>query len=440
MTVPGQRFEIDLSDVEEEDGFQPKPGGFRPVIGSSMTSLVRDITERLPSLSTSTTLPQPPKAAEKKSEGGFPAHKKRTRPSAFKAQNQKSKVDHQVEGRKRDVGSDVSGKKGDGGHELDRRQIDQENKDRLAKMSEEEIEHERRELLEGLSPSLVKRFLQGASLDSREERDVDKEQASAGDIAVTIPSVKPTSSSKKSAIRSQISSADRSSDEASSERSQKPSASTQKTSSSILPPAPKIHFPAPPSTTTNPAPLLDPSSPDFLDQLHSKYFPSLPTDPTKLAWMTPAPTDDDADSPYSPNLPSVPPSAIRFDFRGLLLPPRTARAIPTSKGLHHHGDAPEAAGYTIPELARLARSAFPAQRCMAFQTLGRILYRLGKNMYGDEGTDLVVGLWRCVEDGVVLDTLTDEAGREGGHLTSKTLATEALWLWQRGGGKRWKAV
>lgn len=440
MTLPGQRFQIDLSDVEEEDGFRPRTR-LGPAAGPSTVGLVRDITERLPSSSASTTLPPPPKASDKKSEGGFPVHKKRTRLSAFKTQGQRSKID-QVEDQKGDGDSHVSGGRGTGIDELDRRRIDQENKDRLAKMSDEEIERERQELLEGLGPSLVQRFLQRSSLDAREQGDANKVQASADDIAETISSVKLQPSTKTSAFKSQFSSADESSDPAPSATSHQTSETTGSTpsspqSTSILPPTPKIHFPAPPSTN-HPAPLLDPSSPDFLTQLHSKYFPSLPTDPSKLAWMTSTPTDD-PESPYSPNLPSLPPSAIRFDFRGVLLPPRTARAIPISKGLHHHGDAPEAAGYTIPELARLARSAFPAQRCMAFQTLGRILYRLGKGSYGDEGSELVTGLWRCVEEGRVLDTLTEEAGREGGHLTSKTLATEALWLWQRGGGKRWKA-
>lgn len=179
-------------------------------------------------------------------------------------------------------------------------------------------------------------------------------------------------------------------------------------------------------------------------------------------------------------------------------------------GLHHHADAPEAAGYTIPELARLARSSFPAQRCIAFQTLGRILYRLGAGHYGPDGTDLVDGLWRCVDQGRVLEMLqraavagdvvhkhdddvgydsavegegglncneretardgdgtnaasqtakyqdgeddgnTTGSSKSGGghphphphhpqHRSATALAIEALWNWQRGGGKRWKA-
>jgi RNA polymerase II-associated protein 1 len=201
---------------------------------------------------------------------------------------------------------------------------------------------------------------------------------------------------------------------------------------------PSVHFPSAPA-----APELDPSDPDFLESLHAKYFPSLPADPSKLAWMAPIPTHGsvaDQDSPYYPNHESLPASALRFDFRGGLLPPRIARAIPATKGLHHHGEAPEAAGYTVPELARLARSAFPAQRCVAFQTLGRLLYRLGRGEWGGQDGEISKGLWRCVEEGKVIETLEAAAAAEGGHQGSRTYAVEAVWLWQKGGGQRWKAA
>jgi hypothetical protein len=198
-----------------------------------------------------------------------------------------------------------------------------------------------------------------------------------------------------------------------------------------------IHFPAAPA-----APDLDPSDPSFLENLHTKYFPNLPADPTKLAWMAPIPTHGsvaDQESPYYPAHEAIPASALRFDFRGGILPPRISRAMPSTKGLHHHGEAPEAAGYTVPELARLARSAFPAQRCIAFQTLGRLLYRLGRGEWGDEDSEITKGLWRCVEEGKVIQTLQEAASAEGGHQGSKIYAVEAVWLWQKGGGKVWKA-
>lgn len=109
---------------------------------------------------------------------------------------------------------------------------------------------------------------------------------------------------------------------------------------------------------------------------------------------------------------------------------------------------------------------------MAFQTLGRILYRLGIGSYSKPNqeledpnasnggtqedaraqkenerrinTPLEQSLWRCIHEGRVLESL-QEAGSGGkngegsSHLGVKNYALEALWLWQKGGGERWKA-
>ncbi|OIW26605.1 hypothetical protein CONLIGDRAFT_634857 [Coniochaeta ligniaria NRRL 30616] len=202
------------------------------------------------------------------------------------------------------------------------------------------------------------------------------------------------------------------------------------------------HFPPAPS-----APDLDPSDPDFLANLHAKYFPNLPADPAKLAWMAPIPTANspaDLDSPYHPGQSSLPVSALRFDFKGRLVPPSLARQIPSSAGLHHHAEAPEAAGYTVPELARLARSAVPAQRCVAYQTLGRLLFRLGKGEWGvgeggrdGEEDDLAFSIWRLVKGGYVIESLEEAAGVEegAGHRGARAYAIEALWLFEKGGWK-----
>jgi len=205
-----------------------------------------------------------------------------------------------------------------------------------------------------------------------------------------------------------------------------------------------LHFPTPPT-----APELDPNSSSFLEDLHEQYFPNLAHDPSKLAWMTAATEEENAS--YNPANSGLDPSAVRFSFKGALIPPSMANSLSTDLGLHHHGDAPSAAGYSIPELALLARSSFPAQRCIAFQTLGRILYRLGTGEFGREsdvdllGPDgekakLARGLWAAVKENRVLDTLTEEAKKEKGHRTSIALAQEAVWNWQRGGGRELPAV
>jgi hypothetical protein len=177
----------------------------------------------------------------------------------------------------------------------------------------------------------------------------------------------------------------------------------------------------------------------------------------------------DTKSPYHPSQTALNASELRFDFAGALLAPSVARSIPSDRGLHHHADAPEAAGYTIPELAVTARSKVAAQRCMAYQTLGRILYRLGQGEFGverarqntngparvarnpeveddeeeeyeDVGSAMAGGLWQCIEEGRVIETLTEEANKDRGHLTARTFAQEALWNWRRGGGRKRHAV
>jgi hypothetical protein len=140
----------------------------------------------------------------------------------------------------------------------------------------------------------------------------------------------------------------------------------------------------------------------------------------------------------------------------------------------------------------LSRSKFAAQRCVAFQTLGRVLWRLGRGEFGnasasaaansaeegsviaeeedeDETSELpastttndelrnarlndpafaalALGLWREIDRLSVISILSAEStGGEGSvdggrHLSAKAYATEALWLWRRSGGRRWKAA
>ncbi|KAK2799860.1 hypothetical protein FQN51_006461 [Onygenales sp. PD_10] len=167
----------------------------------------------------------------------------------------------------------------------------------------------------------------------------------------------------------------------------------------------------------------------------------------------PTPTKPTKSAPHAS--PSAPPSALRFSLTAHLLSPRTALSLPTTAGLHHHGNDPEAAGYTIPELAMLSRSTLPAQRCLAWQVLGRLLYRLGRGEWGERGSGLVEGLWEVVEgEGVVGGMLREvgegavsgseggdgggnervRAGRIGKHASARAWAMEALWLWRMGGG------
>lgn len=448
MDLRGQRFEIDLSDDDE----QPNSGSSIPssALPSISSPFVGDIMER--------EIGAPPSAPKMKSTPtGFPEHKKRTKISTFKQQRSGSAkpvvADTPNAFALRPTPTNPSSlTQNASSRDHERRQIDEENRQRLAAMSVEEIEEERNELMAGLNPALLEMLLKRSNLDEgRGDTGIDPPEApikkedktteaagtsqeeTAQEASENVPA--PKSAGKRIDPAKSVRFEDDDS-EPTAPIGLHPASSTQ---SDLLPEDihPSMHFPTGPSV-----PDLDPSDPSFLENLHAKYFPNLPSDPSKLAWMAPIPTHGsiaDQESPYYPSSQGLSASALRFDFRGGLLPPRIARAVPVTKGLHHHGEAPEAAGYTVPELARLARSAFPAQRCMAFQTLGRLLYRLGRGEWGGPDSEITKGLWQCVEGGKVMDTLEEAAGASGGHQGSKTYAVEAIWLWQKGGGKVMKA-
>uniref|UniRef100_A0AAX7U7P1 RNA polymerase II associated protein 1 n=1 Tax=Astatotilapia calliptera TaxID=8154 RepID=A0AAX7U7P1_ASTCA len=61
----------------------------------------------------------------------------------------------------------------------------------------------------------------------------------------------------------------------------------------------------------------------------------------------------------------------RFDFAGTLIPP--TEDLPTHLGLHHHGEEPERAGYSLQELFLLSRSQVIQQRTLSLSTLANIL-------------------------------------------------------------------
>ncbi|KAF2096485.1 hypothetical protein NA57DRAFT_78089 [Rhizodiscina lignyota] len=434
----GERFELDL-------GGNDAPAQIPDALASF--SLVGDVLERAPSQ------PVPPSAPiAKSSTSGFPAHRKRTRPSTFKQRRGQVSEDSSVASSASKAVGGIQNGQSDvhvprSFEEADRMRIDEENRQKIASMSPEEIEKERQELFSGLNPGLIEKLLKRSTIDSE-----PPQQFNAADVQEKKPS-KPSKGSKRVAfaepaheqaaedtqkIDEKTNTAHVNDDEevttqtSSLDTTVIDNNDTQQTSDSI-------HFPRPPEP-----PDLDPSDPSFLEALHSKYFPNLAHDPSKLSWMKDASLDD-TNSPYHPSQASLPASALRFNFSGALLPPNLSRQISTSAGLHHHGDAPEAAGYTIPELAHLARSTYAPQRCMAYQTLGRILYRLGTGGFGNEHdeneeiSNLPKGLWDCIEETKVLDVMSNEANREKGHLTARTYAQEAVWNWQRGGGRKRKA-
>uniref|UniRef100_A0AAY4C649 RNA polymerase II associated protein 1 n=1 Tax=Denticeps clupeoides TaxID=299321 RepID=A0AAY4C649_9TELE len=61
----------------------------------------------------------------------------------------------------------------------------------------------------------------------------------------------------------------------------------------------------------------------------------------------------------------------RFGFDGTLIPP--SEDLPTHLGLHHHGEDPELAGYSLQELFLLSRSQVTQQRVLALSILANII-------------------------------------------------------------------
>ncbi|KAG5969618.1 hypothetical protein E4U58_001282 [Claviceps cyperi] len=414
------------------------------------TLLMGDIVERESHENRPVEFPVAPPSST-----GFPQHRRRWKGSAFKQQragsapsNAKAHSASHNGASSQKNGQDITLE------EVERSRINEENKRKLASMSPEEIAQAQDDIINGLNPTLIQRLLQRANIDESSSSSSPFYTPTSNDAAP-----EPVGQQKSSPPQINTSN----SEPAPGTESETPSARPDPSSDSeygppkplkkiarnydedeappqippdlfpIAHPPKSTHFPAPPNL-----PDLDPSDPNFLATLHEKYFPNLPADPSKLAWMAPIPTQDsvaDKDSSYYPH-PEIAISALRFDFRGRFLSPRVSRSIPSTKGLHHHGEAPEAAGYTIAELSRLARSAVPAQRCIAYQTLGRILYRLGRGEWGKTEDDAIAtGIWVAIKKGKVLESLMEAAAGEGGHRGSRAYATEALWLFERGGWK-----
>lgn len=440
------------------------------------TLLINDIKEK------ETKTPQAPVFPEiKSSTSGFPEHKKRTKISAFKQRRQGipqpetkpssvfTTASNAPLSDKSNVvsrsGGPSTGLVGQENMSEEKRSIDRENNDRLASMSAREIEDARQQLFNGLDPKILEMLLRRPTLDEKQgpspfnEPSTSQKTQPPPEIRIEDTSKKIAPDEAKSEAKAEAKASENTTASSTIDQEVQPtldSISKEKSPSSIddaappVPPtehviandAPSTHFPAPPVPQD-----VDPSDPNFLSLLHEKYFPNLPADPAKLAWMAPVPSPNspaDYDSPYHPSQSSIPISQLRFDFRGKLLPPRISRAIPVNKGLHHHGEAPEAAGYTITELARFCRSAVPGQRCIAYQTLGRIMFRLGQGEFGRD--DMAKGIWASMAEGKAMESLYEEAGmdpdagsnQEGngrgrGHRSAYAYAVEAIWLYEKGG-------
>ncbi|KAI1619906.1 RPAP1-like protein [Exophiala viscosa] len=401
MAIPGQRFELDL----DAPGFT-----FNPIDDATSPDLdvpfaVREVREH-----DAEAIPAAP--SQKSSKSGFPEHKSRRNISAFKQRQQarpspaRPSVPTEVEPSDRAIANHVGKKYGVDLESQQKAEISEENTRRIAEMSVEDIEEARAELMRNLNPFFVERLLKRANIEEDQQQwpednpDEDTREQNSGTIL--------------------------------------DSATLEDTPVPTLPahgePAgPSMHFPVPPRSKDEYVPL-DPNDPAFFSELKSHYFPDTPHDPSSMTWLQDPTEEEKQDSLYNPEKESYLTSALRFGFNGRLIPPKESLEIDVKEGLHHHGEAPSSAGYTIPELAMLSRSTLPNQRCIAYQILGRVLYRLGRGDFGPRGSELHEALWSVIEKEKPVEVMMAEANRQGGHVSAKAHATEALWLWRKGGG------
>lgn len=416
MAIPGQRFELDL----EADDF-----AINPIDESSLTEpfRIKDVQEH-----DSSDVPAPPKPKA----SGFPEHKQR-KVSRFRQKQEQTRQHGARDVTQRGpsdaaIAHNLSQRNATNDESSQKAEISRENDQRIASMSAEDIGDARAEIMGMLSPALIEQLLKRSRIDDPPTEPADPT------VAGTETQLQDTPPSKAH-VEKKVAFSEEEDDESMS-RSQSQALQPLSESPNTAPTTENssgVHFPAPPRSASDYR-ELDPNSPTFLSDLKATYFPELAhkPSPTALEWLQPSSGQDREASSYSPALESYPASSIRFDFRGRLIPPNKSLELPANLGLHHHGEAPDSAGYTIPELTLLARSTLPNQRCIAYQSLGRLLYRLGKEEFGRRGSEMYEALWALIEKERVLELVMAEAGKDSGHASARAYATEALWLWRKG--------
>ncbi|KAI6039642.1 hypothetical protein EDC04DRAFT_1656754 [Pisolithus marmoratus] len=151
------------------------------------------------------------------------------------------------------------------------------------------------------------------------------------------------------------------------------------------------------SVTTADGRKLEEGTPEYIRR---HYFPDAPDNDPNLEWMQPSTSSAS--------------SELRFDLNGIPIPPSLAETLPSHLGLHHHAEGSHA-GYTLEDLFHLSRSTVPAQRASMLGVLAKIAHRLGVQ----------------VKDGDFPDKIAELLGTEG-QLRKRTLATGLSAINERG--------
>ncbi|KAF9160946.1 RNA polymerase II associated protein 1 [Actinomortierella ambigua] len=240
-------------------------------------------------------------------------------------------------------------------------QIDEENRQKLASMSAEEIQRAQEELMQALSPELIKKLRERGSVAGTH---IDTVGASSADASSSSSGGDP--SSNRNSIQRRVSFSEGVKIEDKLVKMEDISSHTSSSSSSF---AAKRH---------------EEEEGDHPLALKRKYYATVSAEPEKLEWMG---IDDPSLGPKGTTgkalAPGVQPytateadpaaAHYRFDFSGKLLD--EGQEVPMHLGLHHHGQDPTKPGYTLSELLHLIRSSVPSQRILPLNVISKVLLR-----------------------------------------------------------------
>ncbi|TIA90926.1 hypothetical protein E3P99_01285 [Wallemia hederae] len=282
-----------------------------------ITTMLSDIVEK--DVSSPAKAPAPPTAPSH----GFPAPKMR---SKFKSSRQKTDAAAPSTSAIATAASTVSDQS-----------IDSENRNVLAKMSQQEILEEQADIEEKLGPKMVeflrKRAEKSAARDSPAQIN-DKD-------SIEIPS--KTDDSEERDEKDQL---------------KEGAAKVQRKSVRI-------------QTAQATSPSREKEQDSTQQLIRDKYFPDADFNEDQHSWLTSLPPPSAKDTK----------DVLRFDFSGGIMSQHTQAYL---QGMHHHGRDQGSPGYTIDEFLMLSGSVNVSQRILALRSLSHVLLKWYKQEYSEE--------------------------------------------------------
>ncbi|PVF93064.1 hypothetical protein CPB86DRAFT_743265 [Serendipita vermifera] len=284
-----------------------------------------------------------------------------------------------------------------------RKAMERENSQLIETMSEAERAKEREDLISQFGPDLVNLINKMGERKKGPLEAISAPPRPKSAMAHSRPSTAESTASNKSVRRLRFS------DEPAKVHVYESEPSSPKRVMALLPPPTSedsdvVQIQPPKIWKVNPEPVVSSTAQDnpvtgLVDEstpesLREKYFPNEPPpsqNPT-LAWLMPT---DEGKAMEAPSTSSS--EIIRYDLQGRPIPPHLTKQLPVYLGLHHHGDSPSDAGYTLDELLMLSHSTLPAQRATMLQVLARLVNRVSKgNVDERENNILDDMLKKCI--------------------------------------------